>query len=117
MQYLWAIRRKQFLNQKKNENKLKNQIEFTIDNLKLLIANGDDTTNTQYRVTKDGFLIVSTDVGNQNLDNILFRLETNVMGIGYVGKSASEDALWVERIYNVVKKNWPDPDSSYIDNF
>lgn len=96
---------------------LKNAIEFTIDNLKLLIASGDDTTNTQYRVTKDGYLIISTDVGNRNLENILFRLETNVMGNGYVGKSASEDALWVERIYNAVKENWPEPDSSYIDNF
>ena len=96
---------------------LKNPIEFTIDNLKLLIASGEDTTNTQYRVTKDGYLIISQDVGNQNLNNILFRLETNVMGNGYVGKPASEDDLWVERIYNVVKQNWPEPNSTYIDNF
>ena len=94
---------------------LNNPSEFTIENLKRLIASEDYTVNTQFRVTKDGYLYLSKEVGNQNLENNLFRLETNGMGNGYVGKSASENKIWIERIYNVIKENWPKPHSSYID--
>ena len=92
-----------------------NPSEFTIDNLKRLIASADSTIMTQYRVTKDGDLIISEDVGKQNLENILFRLETN--DICTVGKKASEDKLLVERIYSVIKENWPEPSFNHIDNY
>ena len=94
---------------------LKNPKEFTKENLKKLIASENDSVNTQFRVTNDGILFLSKIVGNKELDDILFRLETNVMGNGYVGKTASENEIWVTRIYNVVNKNWPDSESSYID--
>jgi hypothetical protein len=94
---------------------IKNPKEFTIENLKKLIASGDDSVNTQFRVTNDGFLFISENVGNKELDGILFRLETNIMGNGYVGQTASENENWVSRIYNVVNENWPDANSSYID--
>lgn len=96
---------------------LNNPSEFTVDNLRKLIASEDDSVNTQFRVTNDGKLFLSRVVGNQGLSGILFRLETNCVGNGYVGDKASKNDSWVNRIYNVVKKNWPEPEESYIDVF
>lgn len=90
---------------------------FSIDNLKLLMKSEDDTVHTQFRVTKDGYLFLSKDVGNKNLENILFRLETNIMGNGYVGHEAIENSDWVKRIYKAINDNWPNPTSTYIDTF
>ena len=67
---------------------LKKRGEFTIDSLKELMNSVDDTYNTQYRITKDGFLILSKDVGNRNLEGIVFRLETNIAYNNYAGPEA-----------------------------
>jgi len=91
--------------------------DFTLENVKKLIASGDDSIDTQFRVTTDGFLFISTSVGTEDLDGILFRLESNVAFNGWVGKDASEDEEWVERIFEAVKKNWPSPNDDYIDDF
>jgi hypothetical protein len=82
-----------------------------------LIASEDDTVHTQFRVTKDGFLFLSKDVGNRKLENIIFRLETNISYNGYVGVKAAENETWVHRIYEVIRKNWPNPSFSYCDEF
>lgn len=91
--------------------------DFTKDNLKKLIASEDDSVNTQFRVDSKGFLFLSEDVGNSNLEDIVFRLETNVSGNDYVGIKASEDDGWVDRIFQVISQNWPNPKGSYCDNF
>ncbi|MEB2785505.1 hypothetical protein [Algoriphagus persicinus] len=91
--------------------------EFTVENVRTLIASEDDTVHTQFRVTKDGFLFLSQDVGNRNLEGIVFRLETNGAFNGYVGENASKDDSWVTRVFNVVNENWPRPKSLYCDNF
>ncbi len=91
--------------------------ELNKESLKKLIQSEDDSVNTQFRVTKDGFLILSRDYGNKNLENILFRIETNVQGNGYVGQAASEDEDWVNRLFSVITQNWPTPSATYIDSF
>lgn len=93
--------------------------EFTLENLRKLMADGDDSTNTQYRVTKDGYLFLSKDVGAQNLDGISLRFETNGAYNGYTGPRAAENARWIERIYNAVKERWPNNYTHcvYIDIF
>lgn len=96
---------------------LNNPEDFTFDNFKKLIAETDDSVNTQYRVTTDGIFFASQDVGNQNLGNILFRFETNDAGNGYAGVDASNSENWVKRIFEAVKKNYPEPESDYIDEF
>lgn len=97
------------------EINLNNQKEFTIENVKALIASGDDSINTQFRVTDDGLLFISEVVGNKELDGILFRFETNVAG--HVGEGASKNNLWVERIFTALTDNWPNPTSKLIINF
>ncbi len=96
---------------------LKNPEENTIEKFRRLVASVDDTKDTQFRVTEEGILFLSEDVGNRNLDNILFRLETNGTGNGYVGAEAAKDELWLTRLYKGVNDNWPKPKSTYIDNF
>ena len=96
---------------------LNNPTEFTIDNLRKLIASEDDSVHTQFRVTNKGILFLSKSVGNKDLDGILFRLETNGAYNGYVGTEAANNDNWVTRIYEVVKKNYPNPTGNYIDNF
>lgn len=60
--------------------------------MKNLIKNGDDSHDNQIRVTKDGMIYLSQDVvAADNLENIIFRLETFDSGLDYVGKAASED--------------------------
>lgn len=96
---------------------LNNQNEFTLENIKKLIASEDDTVSTQFRVTTEGYLYLSKTVGNNDLEGVLFRLETNVAQNDYIGEAAANDEKWVKRIYNVIKENYPNPSFSYIDNF
>jgi hypothetical protein len=96
---------------------LNNPNEFTIDNFRKLIASENDEVSTQFRITESGKLFLSKDVGNRNLDGIVFRLETNGAGNGYVGLKASRDDNWVNRVFTVVRKNWPNPQGTYSDDF
>ncbi|KYH07139.1 hypothetical protein A1704_00215 [Chryseobacterium cucumeris] len=96
---------------------LNNPEEFTIENFAKLMAETDDSVHTQYRVTNDGYFFASTDVGNRNLQGILFRFETNSSHNGYAGPTAAENSNWVQRIFDSVKENYPNPYSTYIDNF
>ena len=90
---------------------------FTLDNFRLLIASGNDSVATQIRVTKGGVLFLSVDVTRDNVDELLFRLESFVANNGYVGPEAAKDDKLVKRLYKCVKANYPDPISEYIDIF
>lgn len=91
--------------------------EFTLENVAKLIASEDDSVHTQFRVTDDGHLFLSKEVGGRSIDNILFRLETNAAYNGYAGIEASKDEEWVRTIYHTVKANYPKPKAKYIDMF
>lgn len=91
--------------------------DFTLENVRKLIASEDDTVNTQFRLTNKGMLFLSKDYGNMNLDGIIFRIESNIAGNGYVGVEASQNDGWATRIFNVFNNNWPQPKSSYSDFF
>ncbi|MBK9482245.1 MAG: hypothetical protein IPO02_09785 [Bacteroidetes bacterium] len=91
--------------------------EFTLENIKKLIASEDDSVHTQFRVTSDNYLFLSKSVGNRDLEGIKFRIETNAAYNGYVGEEAASNNEWVPRIYNVIKKNWENPFLSYSDTF
>jgi hypothetical protein len=90
-------------------------VPFTLPNVKALIASKDDTQHRQIRVKTNGIVFISDDFGNQNLDGILFRLETYSAGNGYLGKEASEDDSHVKMVFRQLNDNWPDPKYDYID--
>lgn len=77
---------------------------LTRQTVKQLIASVDDSDHVQLRVTLAGIAFISTtDVGNQNTDNLLFRFETWCAGNGYVGLMAASDDSWVDQVFNDLK--------------
>ena len=94
---------------------LNDESDFTLENVKKLIASVDDSNHRQLRVTKDGFAFISNEVGNENIDNLACRFETWCMGNSYVGLNASQDDNYIKRVYKDLQENWPSPKSSYID--
>lgn len=91
--------------------------DFSTEDVAALIASKEHDQSRQLRVTVDGLAFLSNDIGNVALDNILFRLETWERGTGYVGKKASQDSEWVNRIEKALRENWPNPESDYIDSY
>ncbi|WP_292757532.1 hypothetical protein [Methylophaga sp. UBA2689] len=91
--------------------------DFNKKNLAKLIASKDDSQHRQLRVTQLGELYLSDEVGNINIENISFRLETLCAGNNYVGQYAASDEAWIEALYTVIAQNWPSPKSTYIDMF
>jgi len=94
---------------------LNDPVDFTVDNVRKLIASGSDRSHTQIRVSKDGIAYLSNTVGADQTDDLAFRLETFSVESDYVGEKASKDDAWVERVYKALKNNWPEPTSTYID--
>ena len=90
---------------------------LTVKSVAQLLASVDDSANRQLRVDVNGFAYISSDVGSENLQGVLFRLETWCEGNDYVGSAAAQDEVWVSRIYNALKSNWPQPSSSYVDYY
>ncbi|NJL29567.1 MAG: hypothetical protein HC897_17615 [Thermoanaerobaculia bacterium] len=86
-------------------------------NVSSLLASEEDTKNWQLRVRKDGVVYLSSIVGSVNIDDLAFRLETWIAGNSYVGTAAAKDQSWVNRIFEVLKHNWPNPSSTFIDHF
>ncbi len=94
---------------------LKDQSNLTFENVKLLIASKDDSEHRQLRISKDGFAYLSDDVASANLDNVLCRFETWTSGKDYCGVDASNDESWVNEVLHILKQNYPNPKSPYID--
>lgn len=90
--------------------------DFTIGNIKKLIASKDDSEHRQLRVTKSGIAYLSDEIGADNIDGLAFRFETWSQGNGYCGVSASSVDSWVADVFNWLNENWPNPSGSYIDS-
>jgi len=92
--------------------------KITLENLKALIESGSDEENNQLRCDKNGNLFLSQEVGNSNLENILFRFETFQAGNSYVGLKAAQDLKYLNLLLRAIEKNWPKPEhDGYIDSF
>lgn len=94
---------------------LNNNDEFTLENVRRLIASGSNTENTQLRVNKDGIAYLSKTVGNIKIDDLAFCLETWIAGNSYAGAEAAADTKWVTTVYSMLKENWPHPRADFID--
>jgi hypothetical protein len=78
---------------------------FTIHDLKEMIAMGDDSHDNQIRVTKSGEIYLSQDiVAAVAIDNLMFRFETFDAGNDYVGVKAAEDEKYIDRLYRTIMK-------------
>jgi len=89
--------------------------QFTLEQVRQLLANGNGMKHNQLRVSRQGLAWLSEVVGGAQLDGVLFRLETWAAGSGCVGIAAAEDERWVRQVFKVLQDNWPKPSSDYID--
>lgn len=94
---------------------LNDSSSFTIENVASLIGSVDDKQLRQLQVTKDGMAFISDTPNPGDASHLAFRLDMWLNGNGYTGRSAAKDMKWVVRVYNVLKKNWPNPEAEYID--
>ena len=91
---------------------------MTLNDLKKLIASGDDTHDNQLRVTKNGKVFLSQVVAAESLTGIAFRFETFDAGNNYVGKDAADDDNFIQYLYNALISNWNNPSrKTYIDDW
>ena len=100
-------------------NKKYNINSMTINDLRELIASGDDSHNNQIRVTDNGEVFLSQDIVDSNgLEDIAFRFETFSKNSKYVGAEAAHDDVFLSRIFSVLKFNWMhNCPNSYIDEW
>lgn len=89
--------------------------QFTLEQVRQLIASGNGSVHNQLRVNRAGQAWLSQVVGGRDLDGLRFRLETWAAGSGCVGPLAAGDERWVLQVYNALRNNWPEPASEYID--
>lgn len=94
---------------------LNNPSELTMENVAKLIGSVDDSQHWQIRVKKNGIAYMSDVTGNQNTDDLAFRMETLSSGNDYVGPRAANDKEWVGSVFATLKKHWPNPLDTYID--
>jgi hypothetical protein len=85
---------------------LKNPDELTTDNVREFLRSGDDSTNTQIRVTNDGIAYLSKTVGGHDLEGVKFQMETFGAGNGYVGEGAANDDEWVREVHETLREGW-----------
>jgi hypothetical protein len=85
---------------------------LTLESVQRLLTSMNDATYTQLRVTKSGIAFIATDKDpTPSTNDLKFCVEGFSPGAGYVGPKAAEDRDWVDRIYTVLKENWPEPSS------
>jgi hypothetical protein len=93
---------------------LNNPNDLTRERVRGLIGSGDDSKYSQLRVSNDGRAYISYVIGAEEIDDLCFRLKTWSAGNGYVGPDAAKDEDWIDRVYEVLRENWPNPKSSHI---
>lgn len=91
--------------------------KFTTADVENLLASKDDSQNRQLRVDSNGQAYLSDIVGNRNIEGLAFRLESWQAGNDYTGPKAAANSDFVSRIEKVLRDNWPNPTTSYIDIF
>ncbi len=88
---------------------------YTTQDVADLIASKDDSQPRQLRVDAQGIARISDDYGASNIGGLAFRCETWNEGNSYTGVEAAADPQWVDKVEGILRANWPNPKSSYID--
>lgn len=84
---------------------------LSVENVRAFLASGDDTQDTQLRVSLSGKVFLQQVTGPEELDGILFRFETWDAGNENVGSAAAQKEDWVKAIRATLDRNWPNPTS------
>lgn len=87
---------------------------LTIEQLTNLIAQGDNSKDSQLRIKKDGTIFLSYIVGMEQLGEIAGRFETFRANNDYVGAKAAENEQYIKSLYLTIKE-WVKKPKSFID--
>ncbi len=87
---------------------------LTVEQLRTLIASGDDSKANQIRIKKDGTIFLSTVVGMDCLCDIAGRFETFQPNNGYVGAERANDDEYIQRLYLTIR-DWIEHPRSFVD--
>jgi hypothetical protein len=90
---------------------------FTSDDVRAPLTSKDDSQSRQLRVTTDGIAYLSDGIENNNTDGRAFRVESWIAGNSYTGDAAAKNPKLVARVERLLRDNWPNPSSSFIDIF
>ncbi|MGW8181769.1 MAG: hypothetical protein ACWGQW_23815 [bacterium] len=93
---------------------LNNPDEFTLANVRQLIASGDVTKATQLRVSCHGGAELSLPDDGHASPDVAFQLEPWLPEDRRVGPEAASDDQWVLSVYEALKENWPHPSAQLI---
>ncbi len=94
-----------------------NMNELTREQLVELIKNGDDSVDNQIRVKSDGTVFLSQVVGAEDIDGLMFRLESFDAGNGYVGVDAAADDTYINGLYRGLKESWDKGRTDCVDDW
>lgn len=97
-----------------NEMPKYNIRSLTIEQLTNLIAQGDNSRDSQIRIKKDGTIFLSYVVNMDQLDEISGRFETFRANNNYVGMKAAKDEKYIKSLFLTIKK-WVESPKSFID--
>jgi hypothetical protein len=90
---------------------------YTKEDIARLLASGDDSSDSQLKVSRTGLAYISKDTISECDDGVSVRLETWIAGNSYVGPEAAKDDAWVARVFNALRENWPNPNYKVVDIF
>ena len=97
---------------------LNDPLDFTLESVRNLIAEGDNRYHSQIRVNHGGIAELSKSVGNDGTEQEwAFSIQNFGAQSDKVGEAASQDEAWVGRIYKALDDNWPNPTSTHVDLF
>lgn len=97
-----------------NEMPKYNVHSLTIEELTTMIAQGDNSRDSQIRIKKDGTIFLSYIVDKNQLDDISARFETFRANNNYVGAKAAGNENYIKSLFLTVK-DWLDNQKSFID--
>ena len=90
-------------------------IDFNEEKCAELYSEADDRTLNQIRVSHDGYVYISLDVGADKLHNVKFQFETLCQYNGYVGPKAASDAEYIGSETKDILLGWKRGARGYID--
>lgn len=89
---------------------------LTIEQLTNLIAQGDNSKDSQLRIKQDGTIFLSYVVGMEQLDGIAGRFETFGANNNYVGAKAAENERYIKSLFLTVK-DWIEHPKTFVDTW
>lgn len=97
-----------------NEMPKYNIQSLTIEQLTDLIAQGDNSKDSQIRIKKDGTIFLSYVVNMEQLNEISGRFETFRANNDYVGVKAAQNRKYIQSLFLTIKE-WVKSPRSFID--